>query len=65
MSEFKVGDYVVLDNDDMGIYQINHYSHIGNGFVMKCGKAVAYCLVKRHAIPEEIAAGHRIEKEDV
>jgi len=57
MNEFKSGDWVVLDNDDKSIYQINHYSHIGNGFIMKCGKAVAYCLVKRLATLEEINLG--------
>ncbi|MDX8161827.1 hypothetical protein [Acinetobacter pittii] len=62
MSNFKSGDFVVLDNSDSDIYQIDHYSHIGNGFIMKCGKAVAYSLVERHATPKELAVGHRIYK---
>ncbi|WP_336964090.1 hypothetical protein [Acinetobacter pittii] len=62
MSNFKSGDFVVLDNSDTDIYQIDHYSHIGNGFIMKCGKAVAYSLVERHANPKELAVGHRIYK---
>lgn len=64
MSKYKSGDFVVLDNSDNDIYQINHYSHIGNGFIMKCGKAVSYCLVERHANPKEIAVGHRIFKSE-
>lgn len=62
MSNYKSGDFVVLDNSDSDIYQIDHYSHIGNGFIMKCGKAVAYSLVERHATPKELAVGHRIYK---
>lgn len=62
MNNFNSGDFVVLDNSDSVIYQINHYSHIGNGFIMKCGKAVAYSLVERHATPKELAVGHRIYK---
>jgi hypothetical protein len=64
MSNFKSGEFVVLDNSDTDIYQIDHYSHIGNGFIMKCGKAVAYSLVERHANPKEIAVGHRIFKSE-
>lgn len=62
MSNFKSGDFVVLDNSDKDIYQISHYSHIGNCFIMKCGKAVAFSLVERHANPKELAVGHRIYK---
>ncbi|WP_151732263.1 hypothetical protein [Acinetobacter ursingii] len=62
---FKAGDKVILDNGDKNIYQINHYSHIGNGYVMKCGKRAAYSLVHRKATPEEIAAGRRIDKCEV
>ncbi|MEB3865916.1 hypothetical protein MSG66_18095 [Acinetobacter sp. IK31] len=64
MSKYKSGDFVVLNNSDNDIYQINHYSHIGNGFIMKCGKSVSYCLVERHANPKEIAVGHRIFKSE-
>ncbi len=64
MGKYKSGDFVVLDNSDNNIYQINHYSHIGNGFIMKCGKAVSYCLVERHANYKELAVGHRIFKSE-
>ena len=63
MEKFKSGDWVVLDNSDMNIYQISHYSHIGNGFIMKCGHAFSYSLVKRHAQKEEIAAGRRLRND--
>ncbi len=64
MSKYKAGDFVVLENSDNDIYQIDHYSHICNGFIMKCGKAVAYCLVERHANQKELAVGHRIFKSE-
>lgn len=64
MSKYKSGDFVVLDNSDNDIYQIDHYSHIGNGFIMKCGKAVAYSLVERHANQKELAVGQRIFKSE-
>lgn len=64
MSKYKSGDFVVLDNSVNDIYQIDRYSHIGNGFIMKCGKAVAYCLVERHANHKELAVGHRIFKSE-
>lgn len=62
MNKYKSGDFVVLDNSDTDIYQIDRYSHIGNGFIMKCGKAVANNLVERHATHKEVAVGHRIFK---
>jgi len=64
MSNYKSGDFVVLDNSDTDIYQIDHYSNIGNGYIMKCGKAVAYSLVERHANLKELAVGHRILKKE-
>jgi len=60
VEKFKSGDWVVLDNSDMNIYQISHYLNIGCGFVMKCGGRFSYSLVKRHAFASEIAAGKRL-----
>lgn len=60
MEKFKSGDWVVLDNSDMNIYQISHYLNIGCGFVMKCGHAFSYSLVKRKASPEEVKVGKRL-----
>lgn len=53
---FISGDKVVLDNDDRKIYEIDFEDKRHYGFFMKCGKAVSYSLVLRHA--------HRIEIEE-
>lgn len=60
MGGFKFGDYVLLENGDKKVYQISHYSHIWNCYIMKCGKHVAFSLVDRHATPKEVAAGRRL-----
>lgn len=66
MSEFKVGDYV-LRND--GFYNVLKVTRVNDG-VADCIRRVdgepRYSSFKfcdlRHATPEEIAAGHRIDK---
>ncbi|HGW4664661.1 TPA: hypothetical protein ACNH0E_000107 [Acinetobacter baumannii] len=67
MSEFKVGDYV-LRND--GFYNVLKVTRVNDG-VADCIRRVdgepRYSSFKfcdlRHATPEEIAAGHRIDND--
>lgn len=65
MSEFKVGDYVVHPKfSDKGLYKIYEMS----GSIIKVQlmpngrKSYSFESDIRHATPEEIAAGHRIDK---
>jgi len=41
MSEFKVGDLVVVSGRT-NIYQINYYMNIGCGYSMKCGSRFSF-----------------------
>ncbi|WP_059246944.1 hypothetical protein ACJ228_03155 [Acinetobacter baumannii] len=69
MSEFKVGDYV-LRND--GFYNVLKVTRVNDG-VADCIRRVdgepRYSSFKfcdlRHATPEEIAAGHRIDTKQI
>ncbi|MDC5434160.1 hypothetical protein NRA52_12095 [Acinetobacter baumannii] len=65
MSEFKVGGYVVHPKfSDKGLYKIYEMS----GSIIKVQlmpngrKSYSFESDIRHATPEEIAAGHRIDK---
>lgn len=70
--DFKVGDKVIWLVDDPwqwdvnAIHEIKEHSHgqfkvyLGDEFVCWCGDQV-FWQEFRHATPEEIAAGHRID----
>lgn len=72
--EFKVADKVIWLVDDPwqwdvnAIHEIKEHSHgqfkvyIGDEFVCWCGDQV-FWQEFRHATPEEIAAGHRIDND--
>ncbi|OTS08404.1 hypothetical protein CAT22_15780 [Acinetobacter baumannii] len=65
MSEFKVGDYVVHPKfSNKGLYKIYEISgSITKVQLMPNGrKSYSFKSDIRHATPEEIAAGHRIDK---
>lgn len=73
MSEFKVGDEVITDDEfydaDGSIYQEVHKINdvltiieIRKDSVVLSGSVLADISHIRHATPEEIAAGHRIDK---
>ena len=65
MSEFKVGDYVVHPKfSNKGLYKIYEMSgSITKVQLMPNGrKSYSFESDIRHATPEEIAAGHRIDK---
>ncbi|MFK8865831.1 hypothetical protein ACJBLD_19795 [Acinetobacter nosocomialis] len=65
MSEFKVGDYVVHPKfSNKGLYKIYEMSgSITKVQLMPNGrKSYSFKSDIRHATPEEIAAGHRIDK---
>ncbi|WVH13536.1 transcriptional regulator [Acinetobacter phage vB_AbaM_fThrA] len=66
MSEFKVGDYVVHPKfSNKGLYKIYEIS----GSIIKVQlmpngrKSYSFKSDIRHATPEEIAAGHRIDND--
>lgn len=66
MSEFKVGDYVVHPKfSNKGLYKIYEISgSITKVQLMPNGrKSYSFKSDIRHATPEEIAAGHRIDLE--
>lgn len=72
--EFEVGDKVIWLVDDPwqwdvnAIHEIKEHSHgqfkvyLGDEFICWCGDQV-FWQEFRHATPEEIAAGHRIDCE--
>ncbi|WP_289343052.1 hypothetical protein [Acinetobacter baumannii] len=64
MSEFKVGDQIVKTNQNIKHAHIRTVIAItksGGAVLDYCGYGYKYPSV-RHATPEEIAAGHRIDK---
>ncbi|HEE5581743.1 hypothetical protein [Acinetobacter baumannii] len=66
MSEFKVGDYVVHPKfSNKGLYKIYEMSgSITKVQLMPNGrKSYSFESDIRHATPEEIAAGHRIDND--
>ncbi|MCZ3293807.1 hypothetical protein NYZ61_16190 [Acinetobacter baumannii] len=65
MSEFKVGDQIVKTNQNIKHAHIRTVIAItksGGAVLDYCGYGYKYPSV-RHATPEEIAAGHRIDND--
>ena len=57
---FEVGDCVVVDGHE-SVYQIQYVYEGACGYGMWQGRRFSYSMIERHATPQEIQAGRRLE----
>ena len=61
--KYEPHDKVILDIvEEKNIYEIDYEFKRSCGFMMKCGKAVSYSLVLRHAEKAEIQIGYQLDE---